>query len=321
VYFRERAAQQAQEQYHSGLLRHDGSPDLGYDEAQRLYTEKEEMDRVSAHPVQAEIALVFSYEDLWALQIQPHRKGFNYLRLLFVYYAALQALGLPVNVVSNQTPLDGYRLVVAPCSHLGLEAFAADLEAYAEKGGSVLLGIRSGFKTPSGRAIGQPLPGVYRALSGITVSGWHSLPPGIDYDIESSVPGLEGKATIWAESLEEEGAEEKRENEGLAPLARYTSGPLAGKAGLSERRVGAGRVLYLGWYPSLEQARALLEYLAAQIGLERLAQLPGGLVAARRGPYTILFNFTDTPQEAIVARKTFGVGPRDIQVIEITEQA
>lgn len=62
---------------------------------------------------------------------------------------------------------------------------------------------------------------------------------------------------------------------------------------MTERLVGDGRVLYLGWFPSVEQAQALLAHLAGQAGVERIGDIPDGMVAVRRGGRTALFNFTE----------------------------
>ena len=308
LYFRERACPYAQEQYHSGLLKHDGSPDLGYFEAQRLAGEQGLLDRITAQPFEAEVALVLNYEDLWALQVQTHRQDFGYLRLLFIYYAALQRLGVPVKVVPQGAPLDGFRVVLVPTALIGDDAFDASLYAYSRNGGTALLGVRSGFKTSSSQAITHPLPGVFRQLAGATVNQWQSLPPQVGYSIQTEIPGLIGEAMVWAEALS------------LSPdskgLARYTSGPLAGQAALTEHPTGLGQALYLGWYPTPGQAQALLAYLCRQAGIEPLAELPPGLVAYRRGPFTILLNFTDQPLIAQIGDQHVAVGPRDVQVIE-----
>ena len=61
---------------------------------------------------------------------------------------------------------------------------------------------------------------------------------------------------------------------------------------------------------------AIVSYLAGEAGVTRLAdELPAGVVAARRGPYTLLLNFTDEAQTARVAGAAVEVGPRDVLVL------
>jgi len=324
VYFRWRASLSGLEQHHAGLLNHDGSPATGYEGLLSMLPERELMARVSAEPIQSQVALLLNYPDLWAIQLQPHRRGFDYLRHLFVFYRALQRLGIMTDIVSPETDLSAYKLVIAPTAFLGGERLASALAGFAAAGGTVLLGVRSGFKTTTNLVTDQPLPGVFRQLVGARLTGWHALPPGVEYGIETQIPGLEGPATFWMEGLlplspQGESVESGEGGDQVLSskaLAQYTAGPFASQAALIENRVGAGRALYMGWYPTYEQAVAVLAYLADQAGIERLADLPPGLVASRRGPYTLLLNFTEDDLTARVGERSVRVAARDVSVIQ-----
>ena len=79
--------------------------------------------------------------------------------------------------------------------------------------------------------------------------------------------------------------------------------------------MGDGRALYLGWYPTVEQAAAILDRLAEQDDINRLASdLPAGIALARRGPYAILLNFTDAQATVPIGDQLVTVEPRDIAV-------
>ena len=314
VYFRWRAGLQAQEQLHSGLLHHDGSPDLGYRELRLLDQERTELERFTDRTFQAKAALLWTYPDLWALRLQPHHSWFSLLRHLFVYYRAFQRLGIPVDIVSPEAELGGYKLLVAPTLFLGEEKIAHLLEGFAQSGGSLLLGVRSGFKTSSNLVSAQPLPGVFRGLLGAEVTDWHALPPGVSYPVQSEVPGLAGESQVWAEALKP--LPPAAPWEGIAAvLASYTEEPFSGKAALVERLVGDGRALYLGWFPSVGQAQAILEYLAGKSGIERLGDIPDELVAIRRGDLVAVLNFSEEARELEVAGKQVRVPSRDLVVV------
>jgi beta-galactosidase len=301
VFFRWRASLFAHEQYHSGLLRHDSSPDVGWRDLRQMQTERDRIDRIAAAPLQALVALLFDYDDLWALQLQPHRRDFHYLRHLFVYYRALKQIGITVDLVSSDADLSAYRLVIAPTAHTATAERAAKLRKYAEQGGTLLLGVRSGFKTASNLVTDQPLPGTLRQLAGVKVVDWQVLPDGISWELATAVPNLTGLATYWVENLEPDTAQ---------VLARYDSG----MAALTENVVGNGRVLYLGFYPTPAQASALLTYLAHQTGLKTLTSLPPGLLVSRRGQDMILLNFTDEPLTTVIENEIVVVNGRDVQV-------
>jgi beta-galactosidase len=272
VFFRWRAGILAQEQFHAGLLHHDGSPDLGYHEVVALNSEFSELQSFSQSPYQAQVALLMTYPDLWELGLQPHNKLFSLQRHLFVYYRAFQRLGIQVDIVSPEASLEGYRMLVAPTLFLSDELQAHTLERYVQQGGTLVLGVRSGFKTLSNQVTDQPLPGVFRRLVGTVVTDWHSLPPGVTYDIQTDIPGLGGAASLWAEALYPDLPAQSGEDIATT-LASFTGGPFVGRPALTERLVGNGRALYMGWFPTLEQAQALVAYVADKLGMERIGDI------------------------------------------------
>ncbi len=313
LYFRWRAGLLAQEQMHSGLLRHDGSPAAGYDDLLALEPERDRMAAISAAaPAAAEVALLLDYDSLWALQMQSHHPDYSLYRQLFQYYAALQRLGIPADVASADAGLSAYKLVIAPSAYMATGEQAGALARFAAAGGTVLLGARSGFKTTSNVVTDQPLPGVLRPLVGAAVTDWASLPPHVTFEVESAIDGLSGPVGLWMEALEP-----MRQPDGASAraLVHYTSGPYAGRPSLTEMPVGRGRALYLAWYPTGAQAGALLAHLCAAAGIAPLAGLPEGVIAARRGEQLILLNFTDETRQAIVQGRPVAVGARDVRIV------
>lgn len=314
VYFRWRAGLYAQEQYHSGLLRHDGSTAVGYSDLEEMAEERALMAEIAAEPHQAQVALLMDYDSVWAVQLQPHHRDFDTMRHLFVYYRALQRLGLPSDILSYGADLSAYKLIIVPAALLGTVELAASLTRFAEAGGTVLLGVRSGSKTTSNQFTDQPLPGVFRDIAGVTVRDWHALPPSTSYDFSATIPGLLGPAMIWAESLLPTIPDPLVGEHESQVLAHYISGPFKAHAAFTEHRVGAGRVLYLGWYPTEPQAAALLAYLVDRAGVDSHASVPNGLIISQRGPYRILLNFTDAPLTATLGGQPVVIPPRDVEV-------
>jgi beta-galactosidase len=307
IFFRWRACLYAQEQFHSGLLHHDARPDVGYQDLLVLQQEKEQLAEIARQPFDSQVALLFDYNDLWAIQIQPHRQNFSYLRHAFAYYQALSRLGVNVDIVSPQTDLTPYRLVVSPTSLMGHPELALRLMEFVSQGGSILLGVRSGYNTPTKIAVDQPLPGYFRDLVGTSIGAWHSLPPGIGYTLSSEIPGLSGQATVWAEAIDPAKSVES--------LASYRSGPFNGLPALSEHSIGWGRAYYCGFFPEPSQALALMRYLVNRIGIPNIPRLHESVIAIRRGPYTVLLNFSDHPHSIELINRSVTVQPRDISIV------
>ena len=307
IYFRWRSTLFAQEQYHSGLLQHDGSASIGLSDLELLREEQQHLANMTRQPDEANVALIFDFDDLWAIEIQPHRSDYGYLKHLFVYYLACQRLGIQVDVIPTSGDLNKYNLILAPTLHCVDKGLVKKLKQYVNAGGNLLLGVRSGFKTISNLVTDQSLPGLLRPLTGATVLGWQSLPEENGWDLSSTIPGLNGTAAYWVEILQPK-------SESLRVWASYRTGPYSGKAALTENTLGKGRVYYHGWYPTERQARVIIGHLADSLALSCIGELPFGMVARRRGDAIILLNFTDSVLSATVAGRSVTVNPRDVMV-------
>jgi beta-galactosidase len=269
---------------------------------QALAEERSLMARIAAEPLRAQVALLFRYDDLWALEIQPQRQGFHYLRHLYLYYQALLKLGVVVNLVAETADLSPYNLVLAPTLHMPDRALVDRLTTYVRQGGTLLLGVRSGFKTPGNLVTDLPLPGLLRELAGVRVTTWGALPDGVEIGVETELPSLAGPATYWYETLQTGTA---------AVLANYEGGGAA----LTMNTLGSGHVYTLGWYANPIQAQSLAQYLCRKCGIEPQAAVPDGVLSFKRGEYILLLNFTDQAQVAEVNGRQVNIPARDIIVI------
>lgn len=296
VFFRERATWFAHEQYHSGLLNHDGSPAQGYLDIQSFSEQRALMQSLQDTHVKNDVALLISYEDLWALELQPHAQDFNYWNVVLTWYAALIRAGVPCDVISKDADLSNYKLVVAPSLHLADDALSAHLTKYVESGGLLVLGIRSGFKTPTNKVTGEPLPGALCTLVGATVTSWQSLPPDITMPVALMWRGWQRiNAARWLETLEVE-------SDSAGVIASYVGATastpqLDGRAAMTVNQVGAGRVLYCGWLPDQAQADSLVGMLLPEAQVEPVGIVPQGVMVGRRvrdgKTCWGLINFTD----------------------------
>jgi beta-galactosidase len=320
VYFRWRACRFAQEQYHSGLLRHDAAPDIGLQDVLRMKGEQSLMRNLQNAKVQADVAILVAYDDLWATDLQPHNQLCTYWRHLFGYYRSLVRAGVPVDILSNEADLRPYKLVVAPNQMLADRSIADRLQSYVQQGGILLMGGRSGFKTPTNLVTDQPLPGVFHDLVGATVEAFHSLPDGVGYPLTS--PQLSPmQATNWAEGISLQSAQ---------AIASYSDGPLKGLAAVTDRQVGLGRVIYAGIWPSESVAAQLLGLVLPLAKVQPLAEMPEGVCVYRRGSYILLLNFTEAACSVLVhegnlmdaftdkkLNQKFEIPARDVRVIKM----
>lgn len=275
LYFRWRACRYGQEQYHSGLLNHDTSLAQGYHEAQQTARELAQgAGERLARRAPAEVALLVSYADAWATEVEPHHADFRYWQMARQIYRDFWQRGINVDVIGRGQDLSGYRQVIPVAPLLIDDDETRRWQAYVAAGGQLTLTIRSLIKDQHDVWTDQPTPAGLTELLGGRLRQWYALPPTqqarFHTSDETAVP-----VALWLEDLDAPGA---------TPLLRYVPGSIPGITALTvaiEQRVGeqGGRLRYLGLYPP-----------AAEIGLfsgqpgptsdtiERVALLDGALL-------------------------------------------
>jgi beta-galactosidase len=264
-YFRWRQAPFAQEQMHSGLLRPDSTEDVGAGEVAGVAREIAALGQTGAPP--KSVALVFSYEASWVFETQPQGADMRYIELAFGMYSALRRLGLDINIVGPEAPLDGYALVVVPSLPI---VDAALVERLAAFNGPVLLGPRSGSKTHD-FAIPDPLPpGLFQALMPLRVVRVESLRPGLEHKGDGFT------VSRWLEHVESTLTPEVSLDDGHGVVFAH------------------GSVRYLAAWPDATLLERLFVTMANDAKLAAI-KLPADMRLRQLGDITFAFNFGPGP--------------------------
>lgn len=266
-WFRWRQCPFAQEQMHAGLLRVDAEPAPAFAEAAEV---ARDVALISGETTrQAPVALVWSYDGQWIHQAQPQGQGLDLLRQAFETYTVLRRLGLDVDIVSPQSDLSGYALVVLPGLPHVEPALLDQLKACS---GQVLMLCRSGSKTESFQVPANLAPGPLQDLMALKVTRVESLRAGIDerVDLDGQAHGVQR----WREAVET----------ALPVRACYADG--------APFWIKESRFSYLAGWPESELLAAVLSELCREAGLPimpvhedvRLRSLGGLRFAFNYGP-------------------------------------
>jgi beta-galactosidase len=269
MYFRWQAAQAAQELMHSGLLCFDGTPDRGLLEVQRFAPQIELLNDAL---IQNKIVLLHDYESLWAYDLQKHGANASYWAQMMQFYGGLRALGLDVDIRHPNSDLSGYKLVIAAALNIISEQTAANLENTVQNGAYLILGARSGFRQPNGNVWQSRAPGPLAELAGVRVQNFDALRPGLISRIEAFDQKF--YTHTWNESLQVI-------NDDATVLGQYFDDPLYSQAALTERFVGAGAVMYAGFW-SERLLEKILDHACSRVGIKTF-NLEKGLRLTRRG--------------------------------------
>lgn len=198
-YFRWRQCPFAQEQMHTGLCLPNGSLDVGGQEVQVLGDELLQLQNAADNQslfeqTTAPVALLFDYTGIEAQRIQqPDGKTFDPLRYAQQVYGACRQLGLNVDVVSTDTNLSEYDVVLMTSNTIADNEFVKRLKSFQ---GSVILMPRVGSKTFDNSIPDNLPPGVFQQLIPIAVQRVESLPDFVRLSTSNQLTALHWRETI-----------------------------------------------------------------------------------------------------------------------------
>ncbi|MFZ4895247.1 beta-galactosidase [Plantibacter sp. Mn2098] len=254
-FFQWRASLQGSEKFHSALLPHAGTDTDLWREVVALGGILDSLDEITGTRVQADVALIFSWESWWAADGESRpSQHVDYLSQVHAAHSSLRRLGHTVDVVRPGADLSAYRLVVVPALYLVRDSEAAVIAEFVGNGGHAVITFFSGITDEEDRVRPGGYPGAFRTLLGITVEEFAPVLPGQALRLTS------GKAaTAWSERTRARGAE---------VLDTFADGPSAGRPAITRHRSGdgAGAAWYLATHLDPEDLDEVLRDAARGAG-------------------------------------------------------
>lgn len=292
-YWQWRSALNGQEQYHGTLVGPDGAPVPLYEEVAQIGKEFAKAGPVLAGTSpKSELAILNSYDSRWAIQWQKHNNKYNPVEEILAYYRPLRAIAPSVDVIPATAPLSQYKLVVAPGLNVLSDAAAKNLEAYVESGGHLVLGQRSGMKDDDNSLQTERQPGPLSTLLGGRVEQYYALLNPVPVQGNWGT----GECQLWAELL-------SAKDSGTEVIMRYGKGNgwLDGQPATITRKVGKGRITYIGGWFDAKTMAAAAKWMTDDSGVgAALGEVPAGVeVSARYGAHSVVYvliNFSGASQ-------------------------
>ncbi|MGW3035311.1 beta-galactosidase [Streptomyces sp. NPDC001178] len=263
------------ETYWGGVLPHSGQPGRTYAEIARLGAEFETAGPlVAGLEPDADITMVYSTPSKWLMQKYPPLAKPNgepdpaaYHRIFDPFYrgafdARRQVRIIHVSqLVEDTAPQEAARrhpVLVVPALHIATDAALDWLTAYAQDGGHLVLGPRTGYADHEARARIEKAPGRLAEAAGVHYDEFSNLAGPVP------VRGADGgplevpagaTATHWVEGLTPVDAE---------ALASYEHPHFGRWPAVTTRAHGAGRVTCVGTVPGRDLARSLAAWMAPE---------------------------------------------------------
>lgn len=238
VYFRWRTCVFGLEEFWHGILDHNGLPNRRYAEVKDIGRKLAVLkDRLDGSHVHASVAMIYSYDNEWTFAIQPQVKGYHYRQQFLRYYTYLAHMNIPVDIVSMDTDLTKYQLVILPNLIMAESDFVKKLSGYVDQGGCIIMDYRAGAKLWNNQMNTQLLPGLFRDVLGITIDEYGVLSENERLTLvhEASNGNFEGDT--WYDVVHPEEAKS---------IVLYGSDYMSGKPAVTVNQYGQGQAYYLG---------------------------------------------------------------------------
>lgn len=267
VFFRWRTCAMGTEQYWHGILGHSGNPGRIYNEAKEL-THKfarymEEFEGAMPNP---DVAIVHSFRQNYAFDIQPNHPQLRYVEQLQKYYKVFYDKKIPVDFVQDTDDFSKYKLVIAPLQYLMTPKLEQHYMDYVANGGNLVLTMRTGVKDATNLCMtDRELPGRLGELCGIEV-------PEYDCLLETTGGVLYGKKDYviekWCDIIELKGATQ---------IAEYSTGFYKQTPAITENIYQNGIAWYVGTEPGEELMEDLVAYFVEKSSVVTLGTAADGV--------------------------------------------
>jgi len=254
------------ETYWGGVIPHSGVPGRIYREIAQLGAALRDIEPMMVDYVpDYDVTFLYSTDTKWAYQFDPPLAASDggpnrdsYLDIFDSFYRGAFEAGVQVRMLHPDQLLDlhvaelvrAHPILVVPSQYVASTALLERLAEYANRGGHLIAGIRTGYGDDLARARAVVAPGALATVAGITYEEYSN----IDTSLPVNAVGLaldEANVTGWMDGIELNGAE---------ALVTYQEGIYAGRPAVTTHQTGDGRVTYVGTVPDRALARALFRW-------------------------------------------------------------
>jgi beta-galactosidase len=288
-YFRWRTCAFGTEIYWHGILNYDNRDNRRLSEIAETSRDVKRLQEACGKSYVAEVALLSDYENEWDAEIDDWHRCISQ-DSIHNWFQTCQYEHVPLDMVyiNDKTPLSEllpYKMVVYPHPIILSEARAALLKQYAEAGGTVLLGCRSGYKDLDGKCPMMPTPGPAAEMCGVTVE---------DFTFRAVV---EEKQTVrlFGKSISADVFNDILCPEDCRVVGTYEQDFYKGSPAVTVKEWGKGKVYYFGGAFAEDTVKAFLEAegIGMPCGLDDVLTLPREMELAVRGDLVFLLNYMD----------------------------
>jgi len=295
MFFQLRRSIGACEKYHGAVIEHVGHERTRvFRECAELGEELQQLgDTLLDARTNAKVGIVFDWDNWWALEYSSGPSvALKYLDEIQKYYDAFYQQNVQVDMISVDTDLSKYEIVVAPVLYMVKPGYAKKLERFVENGGTFLTTFFSGIVNENDKVTLGGYPGELRNLLGIWAEEIDALFPDQKNEIvmKRTLDGFKDsyECGILCDLIHSEGAE---------VLAEYGKEFYKGMPVLTRNQFGKGQAWYVASSPEPEFLISLMSAITNEKGIQPILQSPTGVEVTRREKegktFTFVLNHND----------------------------
>ncbi|ANF96784.1 beta-galactosidase [Paenibacillus bovis] len=282
-YFQWRKSQGSSEKLHGAVVDHAGHEHTRvFRDVQDVGTALEQLQRIRGSQVQAEVAVIFDWENRWAVKDSqgPRNTGIGYEETVLNFYRAFWERGIAVDVIDMEQDLSKYKVVAAPMLYMVREGVGERFEKFVEAGGTLISTYWSGIVNENDLCFLGGFPGPLRSVLGIwseEIDGLHINDRNRIIADDTNELGLQG-------TYEVQDLCDLIHLESAKSLAVYGDDFYAGRPAVTVNHYGSGEAYYVAARTKDHFLSDLIESITTRAGVKRTiaAKLPQHVTAHAR---------------------------------------
>lgn len=313
-YFQWRKSRGSLEKFHGAVVDHVGTNETRIFKAvSETGRRLKNIDEVAGTFVKAKAALLYDWENMWALNdslgFKLKRKRYN--ETCLEYYKVFWENAVAVDFVNAHSDLTDYDLVIAPMLYMTDEETISRLTDYVKKGGVLYATYLSGMVDGTDLCY----------LNGFPANGLKEVFGIWNEEIDSLPDQLRGEVSYCGKTYEAVDFCELIHVKSATPLAAYSKDFYRGMPALTCNRYGAGKAYYQAFRDTGDFKKEVFQTILNDLKIERAIPTYGHdcITAHKRTDGETEYLFVENYSEESVSGIDLGGQYTDIETDETVE--
>lgn len=284
LFFQMRQSVAGQEKLHGAVITHAGhNKTRVFRETAALGAELEKIGQAFLEGrTKAKVGMLLDWNNWWALELcSGPSQDMDYLKTFSKYYKPFYEKNIPVDVLSTESSLEGYSVIVAPMLYMMKDGIAEKLRNFVQQGGTLLTTVMSGLADENDRCIFGEYPGPLKDILGIWVEETDALRPE-EENVMKTGEAVDGGRAFEREAYSCGFLCDIIHLRGARELASYEKDFYAGSPCVTMNEYGKGKAYYVGTQPEDDFLSELAGRIAEEAGLSPLYPAAEGVELTAR---------------------------------------